>query len=171
MRPSRCGCIVRAAMSRLAYQGTDYPEASTKHLEDALVLDRNGRYDGSSYHAGYVVECALKSVLLFEMAWNQRTGQYDRSKLAEAQIRFTELSHDLESLFQELTRVYEKATNRSSQYLPHLSGNAAIMQWKPGHRYRPSGHRGRAQAQAMLNDAQQVYNRTIRQMTRDMVLI
>jgi hypothetical protein len=44
------------------------------------------------------------------------------------------------------------------------------MQWKPGHRYRAPGHRGRAQAQAMLNEAQQVYKQTIGQMMRDMVL-
>jgi hypothetical protein len=157
-------------MSRLAYQGSDYPEASTKHLEDAKVLDRNGRYDGCCYHAGYVVECALKTVLLHERAWNPHTGQYDRGKLAQAQIRLSEVSHDLEGLFEDLTRVYAAATKQTSQYLPTLSGSAAIMQWRPGHRYRPVGHRRRAQAQAMLNDAQQVYNQTIGQMMRDMVL-
>jgi hypothetical protein len=108
-----------------------------------------------------VLKCALKSVLLYEASWNHRTGQYDRGKLTQAQIRLSELSHDLESLFQELTRVYAAATNQSSQYLPNLSGSAAIMQWKPGHRYRAPGHRGRAQAQAMLNEAQQVYKQTI----------
>jgi hypothetical protein len=158
------------AMSRLACQGSDYPDASTKHLEDAKVLDRNGRYDGSAYHAGYVVECALKAVLLYETSWNRRTGQYDRKKLDQVQIRLSELSHGLEGLFEELTRVYATATTQSSPYLPALSASAAIMGWRPGHRYRPTGHRKRAEAQAMLNDAQQVYDRTIGQMMRDMVI-
>jgi len=157
-------------MSRLAYQGSDYPDASTKHLEDAVVLNRNGRYDGSAYHAGYVVECALKSVLQYELAWNPRTGQYDRRKLEQAEIKFRELSHGLEELAEELGRVQAAATTQTAPYLPRLSAGAEILKWRPSHRYRPVGHHSQTRAQAMLADAQQVYNRTIGRMLADQVL-
>ena len=54
-------------MTRLAScQGDDYPVASKKHLDDASALAQGGRHTGCAYLAGYVVECALKSVLLYE---------------------------------------------------------------------------------------------------------
>lgn len=158
-------------MSRLAYPGgDDYPEASTKHLEDAVVLDRSGRYDGSAYHAGYVVECALKSVLLYQMSWVPETGAYDRQRLVQAQIRLTEISHGLQDLFKELARVRIEASTQSAPYLPDLSGSAAIMKWRPSHRYRRAGHRARDQAQAMLDEARRVWNQTIDRMTKDRVI-
>ena len=40
----------------------DYPEAAVKHMQDSGVLLAGGRYDGAAYLAGYVVECALKSI-------------------------------------------------------------------------------------------------------------
>ncbi|MDW8396565.1 MAG: HEPN domain-containing protein, partial [Anaerolineae bacterium] len=43
----------------------DYPRAALKHLEDAEALLKAHRYDGAGYHAGYVVECALKTLLLY----------------------------------------------------------------------------------------------------------
>lgn len=160
-----------SAMSRLAYpEGDDYPEASTKHLADAVVLNQSGRYDGCVYHAGYVVECALKSVLLYQMSWVPQTGEYDRKKFVQAQIRLTEISHGLQDLLRELGRVRVEATTQSSPYLPDLSGSAAIMKWRPSHRYRRAGHRARDQAQAMLDEAQRVWSQTIDQMMKDRVI-
>ena len=54
-------------MSGLAQpNGDDYPEAASKHLEDASRLLDARRYDGAAYHAGYVVECALKTIVQLE---------------------------------------------------------------------------------------------------------
>ena len=44
----------------------NYPKAALKHLEDARVLMQNTRFDGAAYLAGYVVECALKTVIEVE---------------------------------------------------------------------------------------------------------
>ncbi len=43
--------------------GDDYPEAARKHLDDAQALLETARYNGAGYHAGYGVECALKTLL------------------------------------------------------------------------------------------------------------
>ena len=43
--------------------GDDYPEAASKHLEDATVLFAGTHADGAAYLAGYVVECALKTLI------------------------------------------------------------------------------------------------------------
>ena len=50
-------------MSRLQSNGDNFPEAAEKHLEDASVLIAGARYDGTAYLAGYVVECALKTLI------------------------------------------------------------------------------------------------------------
>ena len=158
-------------MSPFAYQGDDYPEASKKHLADAIVLDNNARYDGSAYHAGYVVECALKSVLLHETSWDPIAGVHDRPKLAREHARLRdEVGHLPGALLDEVTRVYAAATAHSSRYLPKLSNQAAIRQWRPSLRYRPSGAVAPVQAKAMLKEARDIYTQTINQMRLDGVL-
>ena len=44
----------------------DYPKAALKHLEDAQALLTSSRFDGAAYLAGYVVECALKTMIEVE---------------------------------------------------------------------------------------------------------
>jgi HEPN domain-containing protein len=158
-------------MSPLAYQGDDYPEASKKHLADATVLSGGGRHDGSAYHAGYVVECALKSVLLHEASWDDRARVHDRKKLAREQARLRdEVGHLPGNLLDEVARVYAVATSQSKRYLPNLSKQAAIREWRPSLRYQPSGEVAPVQAQAMLKEALDTYTRTVRQMYLDGVL-
>lgn len=54
-------------MSNLATSlGDDFPEAAEKNLLDARCLARGTRWDGVAYHAGYVVECSLKTLLLVD---------------------------------------------------------------------------------------------------------
>lgn len=43
---------------------TTYISAAIKHLDDAELLLANARWDNAAYLAGYVAECALKSLLL-----------------------------------------------------------------------------------------------------------
>jgi len=64
-------------MSSLHKQnGDDYPDAAAKHLADAKALTVAHRYDGAGYLAGYVVECALKSLLQVEIGEAPRTHSY-----------------------------------------------------------------------------------------------
>jgi HEPN domain-containing protein len=158
-------------VSRFEHQGDDYPEASKKHLADAVVLSRGGRPDGSAYHAGYAVECALKSVLLHEASWDDRAGAHDRKKLAKEQARLRdEVGHLPGALLDEVTRVYAAASSRSKRYLPALSKQAAIREWRPSLRYQPSGEVAAIQAQTMLKEAQDTYTRTVHEMYLDGVL-
>lgn len=157
-------------MSRLAYQGDDYPVASKKHLDDASALAQSGRHVGCAYLAGYVVECALKSVLLFEVSWDRHTRTYDPRKLKDEQDRLRQFGHDLKDLFDEVTRVRAKATQRSSRYVPNLPDHAAIRCWQVSLRYRPAGYLANSHAQEMLKDARQVYKQTIERMATDQVL-
>ncbi len=61
-------------MSNLATShGDDFPEAAEKNLLDARCLAGGTRWDGAAYHAGYVVECSLKTLLLVD-ALAHRTG-------------------------------------------------------------------------------------------------
>lgn len=158
------------AVSRLAYQGDDYPVASKKHLDDAEALANSRRHVGCAYLAGYVVECALKTVLLFEASWESRAGTYDPRKLADEQARLRLFSHGLRDLFEEVTRVCAAATSRSQRYLPKLSAHAAILSWEVSLRYRPPSYLMPIQAQEMLTDARKVYQQTIEMMARDQVL-
>ena len=44
----------------------DFPKAALKHLQDAQALLKSNRFDGAAYLAGYVVECALKTMIEVE---------------------------------------------------------------------------------------------------------
>ena len=46
--------------------GDDYPEAAGRHLQDANALLAGERHDGAAYLAGYVVECAMKTLIQLE---------------------------------------------------------------------------------------------------------
>ena len=41
----------------------DFPKVALKHLQDAQALLKSNRFDGAAYLAGYVVECALKTMI------------------------------------------------------------------------------------------------------------
>ena len=67
-------------MSRLRQaNGDDYPEAAGKHMQDSGALLARGRYDGAAYLAGYVVECALKTLIQLEAG--QVGHHHDLSRL------------------------------------------------------------------------------------------
>ena len=157
-------------MTRLAYRGDDYPAASKKHLDDARALVDAGRHVGCAYLAGYVVECALKSVLLYEASWDPRTRGYDQQRLGDEQERVRQFGHDLRDLFDELTRVSARATVRSSRYVPNLPHHAAIRCWQASLRYRPYNYLESSHAREMLKDARNVYKQTIERMASDQVL-
>jgi len=62
-------------MSNLATSsGDDFPEAAEKNLLDARCLARGTRWDGVAYHAGYVVECSLKTLLLVDALAHRAGG-------------------------------------------------------------------------------------------------
>lgn len=158
-------------MSRLGDErsGEDHPEAARKHLHDARALAKVNRYDGCAYLAGYVVECAFKSVLLHEASWDERAGEHDRSKL-DAERLHRQTNHRLGDLLDDIERVYAAATNRSARYLPRLPTTKAIRGWNPSLRYRAAGHVTNEHAREMYESAIKIYDDTIGKMKLDGVL-
>lgn len=141
-------------MSRLRLpNGDDHPEAAHKHLQDAGVLLAEHRPDGAAYLSGYVVECALKSLLVVE------TGRAPKS-------------HALAGLLTQLQQTTAAAGARSAKYLGRVTiglAASAISNWKPEMRYQaPSMTAG--DAQAWHECAKNVYRETVHQMRLDGVI-
>lgn len=133
-------------MSRLQQNnGDDYPEAAGKHLKDAGVLLTGARPDGAAYLAGYVVECALKT--LIQVQTGRRT-----------------ISHDLAGLRNSLGAIAAQAGPQTQRYFAAaaaLLNGASILGWNPEVRYRAVGYVTSATAGSWLQEAGAVYSRVI----------
>lgn len=133
-------------MSRLQQNnGDDYPEAAGKHLKDADVLLTGVRPDGAAYLAGYVVECALKTLIQVQ------TGRATRS-------------HDLPRLSNSLGAIAAQAGPQTQRYFATataLLNGAGILGWNPEMRYRANGGVTSARAGTWLQEAGAVYAGTI----------
>lgn len=130
------------------FNGDDYPDAALKHLEDTRVLLAGARYDGAAYLAGYVVECALKTLILMETGYAHR-------------------SHDLADLNRTLRTISAQAGFRTQQLFPSVMaflGNAGILAWKPGARYH-AAHVTPATAKVWCQEAACIYSRIIGYLT------
>lgn len=141
-------------MSRLRLpNGDDHPEAAHKHLLDAGALLAQQRPDGAAYLSGYVVECALKSLLVLE------TGQALRS-------------HDFQSLVGQVSAAASVAGAKTAKYFGRATRGvltSAIGGWKPEMRYHaPSMTLGDAQSWHAC--ARDVFEETVHQMRLDGVL-
>ncbi len=109
-------------MSRLRQaNGEDYPEAAGKHMQDSGALLARGRYDGAAYLAGYVVECALKTLIQLE------AGQVGHH-------------HDLSRLDRDLDSLAAQASSLAGRlYLgvqAALRASIILNGWRPEQRYR-----------------------------------
>lgn len=146
-------------MSRLALAGKDdYPDAAGKHLDDAIKLADAGRFDGAAYLAGYVVECALKSLIVLASGaqqWGKK--RHDLNALSAKALRLAALPHSR-------TAKYDPALNRAHSLYHSSSG------WSPSIRYRPPGVVAEHTAWEWLDEARDVYQRTIAQMRLDGVV-
>lgn len=128
-------------MSRLQSNGDDYPEAAGKHLHDASVLMDGARHDGTAYLAGYVVECALKSLIQLESG-----RPYS--------------SHDLQGINSTLRTIAAQADRRTKQMYASASKilrGADIYAWKPAMRYQ-AAHVTQSTARRWLQEAESIYN-------------
>jgi HEPN domain-containing protein len=137
---------------RLPY-GDDHPEAAHKHLLDAGVLLAQQRPDGAAYLSGYVVECALKSLLVLE------TGQAPRK-------------HPLVSLVARVSALATIAGSKTAKYFgPAALGlsTSAIGAWTSEMRYQ-APFMALGDAQSWHDCAREVFQETVHQMRLDGVL-
>ena len=139
-------------MSRLKNDcsGDDYPDAARKHLEDANVLFVSERFDGAVYLSGYVMECAMKTLIQVE------AGSAPRS-------------HDLAGLDRTLgslaARVGAQTARLYTRAMP-LIRDPGMRQWDPGMRYR-GATASHAEADARIRTATEVYSAVIGGLTLD----
>lgn len=134
--------------------GDDHPDASGKHLMDARTLLSATRPDGAAYLAGYVVECALKSLVQVE------TG------VAAPRV------HHLGTLSAAVNAACLAAGARTAKYITAIVRSvptAAIAQWRETLRYRsPAMTLG--DAQVWVDEANQIYKDTVAAMILDGVI-
>lgn len=140
--------------------GDDHAEAATKHLRDAAALLAAGRSDGAAYLSGYVVECALKTLFL-----------YEATPIPTAQ-KWGNKGHDLSDLEKQVATQAVVAGAKTAKYYGAATRGlaaAAIAAWFVELRYR-SAHLTQAVAQVWFNEADAVYRETIGAMYLDGVL-
>ncbi|MEK6607844.1 MAG: hypothetical protein AABZ30_09305 [Myxococcota bacterium] len=141
--------------------GEDHPEAARKHADDAAALQGAGRADGAAYLAGYVVECALKTLILAEKGVSP-TLPWKKGRAG----------HDLTGLLGQATTLASFAGAKTARYLgPSAKAldSSAIAGWDPEMRYRAPTLTA-ADAATWLADARSVYQETVGQMILDGVL-
>ena len=121
--------------------GDDYPAAALKHLQDAEVLLKGRRFDGAAYLSGYVVECALKTLIQVESGRRVRR------------------SHELTGLLDELDVLAVQATTRTGRLYVRVAAalrTADVLRWQPRMRYRGPEVTS-SDAEAWLRDARRAY--------------
>lgn len=134
--------------------GDDHPDAAGKHLDDAEVLLGADRFDGAAYHAGYVVECSLKSVILAAggNAWG----------------------HHLSELSSEATSLAALPSGSAARYAPGIAVGHSLYDtvdgWKSDLRYKSPGAVASTDAHAWVDEARRVYGATVARMRLDGVV-
>jgi HEPN domain-containing protein len=129
----------------------NYVSAALRHLEDATSLDAAGRYENAAYLAGYVIECALKEVLL-RYGYAARTYGHDLRVLHGRAL-------ELASLLSPGMAHY-----RSDAYWTLPAGAA---RWTPDFRYARTGDVLAGMAGEILAAARGIYERVLVPMILD----
>jgi HEPN domain-containing protein len=140
--------------------GDDHPDAAHKHLLDAKVLLEAQRADGAAYLSGYVVECALKSLWLFE------TGVPSDKRLPWGK------THHLNRLADSIATMSSVAGAKTARYFKAATRGlptSPIAAWSPEMRYR-SPCMSLGDASTWLNTAEVVFLETVAQMQLDGVI-
>lgn len=151
-------------MSKLQLNGDDHPEAASKHLDDAQALLTRNRADGAAYLAGYVVECSLKALILYDSGVPP-AGSRPPWKKGTA-------GHNLNELAVQASSLAAIAGAKSARYLgPAVQGlaKAGIALWRSEMRYR-APYITQAHAQSWFADAQAIYQESVGEMLKDGVL-
>ncbi len=114
---------------------------ASERLKDAEALLSAGRYDGSIYLGGYVVELALKNRICVVLNWRafpQTSSEFQNYKSFK--------THNLDILLS----LSGSEDEIKSQYLAEWS---AVAAWDPEARYNPSGSASMADAEFLIEAA------------------
>jgi hypothetical protein len=133
--------------------GDDPPDAAHKHLLDANALLASQRADGAAYLSGYVAECALKTLFVYE------TGRHLSG-------------HDYQTLLSQINAVATIVGAKAARcFGPRARGvaSSALGGWTPGMRYRAASMT-QADASAWHAKAESIFRETVQQMQLDGVI-
>ncbi len=114
---------------------------ASERLKDAEALLSAGRYDGSIYLGGYVVELALKNRICDVLNW--RAFPHTSSEFQNYKSFKT---HNLDILLS----LSGSEDEIKSQYLAEWS---AVAAWDPEARYNPIGSASKADAELLIEAA------------------
>lgn len=121
-------------------QRTEIEKIIQARLEDAEVLLKASRFDGSVYLCGYAIELGLKARICRTLQWDEYPlgGQYKTFK-----------THDLDVLL-HLTGLENRV---KSKHMPEWS---IVVQWNPDARYNPIGNVTQTDARDMLDSTKEL---------------
>ncbi len=144
----------------------DHADAAGKHLADAGALLDATRPDGAAYLSGYVVECALKSVILHDRSFDPTTGQHDAAALAAWHKTLSKkpFGHDLAALAASFVGP------EGTQYMPDLPATASVRAWRETLRYAPRGAVTEDRARSYHEWAEMAYAQSVAAMRMNGVI-
>jgi hypothetical protein len=159
----------------------DYPGAAKKHLDDAHALIAAKRFDGAGYLTGYVVECALRTVVLMgEFARYVPLGpgrleadlkKADANKYVTSAAKVAKdagRDHDLFELAKVASGYTAVLRGHSAVYAPSIdTTKPPFGAWTFHLRYHTDGRVLPADAAAWLAAAELLYLSTIGAMQRN----
>jgi len=118
----------------------DFASATVRHWQTTDFLASEGYWQQAAYLAGYVAECALKSLLMH----------------TTVTIPPKDISHDLARLVGdalELAWILTPATRRYP--IPRINpGSPGIGEWRPEHRYARTGFLPEKRFKRIVSEAQ-----------------
>jgi hypothetical protein len=144
-------------MSKLRVMDDDHADAAGKHLGDASTLLDARRHDGAGYLSGYVLECAIKSVILHDKSFDPSGRHHDATKLRSwyQTLSRKPYGHDLRAL------AAVTIGPEGAPYLPDLPPKAAVFGWRETLRYAPTGAVTEAQGRSYHEWAGLAYAQSI----------
>ena len=132
--------------------GDDYPDAASKLIKHATVLQTNSCFDSSAYLSGYIVECCLKTF----------------AQLEGKRVPIRE--HDLNILSNDALRLAALPSTKTAKYAAALFHPIRLLGlggWTVNIRYKAEGSISSITATEWLQDAQNLYNHSIVPMKLD----
>ena len=128
----------------LVLSAADLKAIARARLADAVALLKAGRFDGSAYLSGYVVELALKARICTTLKW---PGFPEKRSEFEGLQNFK--THDLDVLLRLSGREQYIKVNLFPEW-------TVVSQWNPEARYQAVGTVTAATAQNMISAAQKI---------------
>ena len=119
----------------------NFADAAARHLDDAMLLKAQRRFDNAAYLSGYVVECAMKAVLAASSMTPQGLGH-------ELQT----ISVDAMSLLWIVAPAMRRYEVPASNEVDEL-----IRDWRPDLRYGKSGVFDSVKAEQWTSAANRVF--------------